>query len=247
MTAGPEGHRERLRERFERSGLQGFHDHEVLEFVLTHVIPRRDVKSIAKALLERFGRNLADVFDAPRPMLREIEGVGPAAALFINLIPRLLERYQQDRWKRTRVLSSIRESVDYLTSILGTERNEIFYVLALNSRNALLAHEALQEGAAGPAGGPSHLIAGETIQRGTVNRAAVFPRLVVEAALKHRATAVILAHNHPGGEAQPSTADRQLTRKLKRILEDLDIVVHDHIIIAGPDRYYSFAERRELE
>jgi len=242
MTVGPEGHRARLRQRFERSGLQGFHDHEVVELVLTYVIPRRDVKPIARELLTKFGQNLADVFDAPRQILHGIEGVGPAAALFFNLIPRLLERYQQDRWKRTRLLSSIRETVDFLASILATERTEVFYVLALNSRNALIAHEALQE----PSTGPHRLIAGETIQRGTVNRAAVFPRLVVEAALKHRATAVILAHNHPGGDAQPSSADRQLTRKLQRLLSDLDIMVHDHIIIAGPDRYYSFAEHGEL-
>ncbi len=243
MTVGPEGHRERLRQRFERSGLQGFHDHEVVELVLTYVIPRRDVKPIARELLTKFGQNLADVFDAPRQILQGIEGVGPAAALFFNLIPRLLERYQQDRWKRTRVLSSIQETVDFLASILATERTEVFYVLALNSRNALIAHQALQE----PAAGAHRLIAGETIQRGTVNRAAVFPRLVVEAALKHRATAVILAHNHPGGDAQPSSADRQLTRKLQRLLNELDIMVHDHIIIAGPDRYYSFAEHGELQ
>ncbi len=247
MTAGPEGHRERLRERFERSGLQGFHDHEVLELALTYVIPRRDVKPIARALLEKFGGNLADVFDAPRQALQEVAGVGAAAALLVNLIPRLLERYQQDRWKKTRVLSTIQETVAYLSSVLGTERNELFYVLALNSRNALIAHETLQESVTTEGGGPLQLIAGETIQRGTVNRAAVFPRLVVETALKHRATAVILAHNHPGGDAQPSAADRQLTRKLKRLLDDLDITVHDHIIIAGPDRYYSFAEHGELD
>ncbi len=247
MTAGPEGHRERLRERFERSGLQGFHDHEVLELALTYVIPRRDVKPIARALLEKFGGNLADVFDAPRQALQEVAGVGAAAALLVNLIPRLLERYQQDRWKKTRVLSTIQETVAYLSSVLGTERNELFYVLALNSRNALIAHETLQESVTTEGRGPLQLIAGETIQRGTVNRAAVFPRLVVETALKHRATAVILAHNHPGGDAQPSAADRQLTRKLKRLLDDLDITVHDHIIIAGPDRYYSFAEHGELD
>jgi DNA repair protein RadC len=86
----------------------------------------------------------------------------------------------------------------------------------------------------------------ERVQEGTVNRTAVFPRLVVEAALRHRATAVILAHNHPSGEPEPSAADRQLTRKLRRLLGDLDIAVHDHIILAGP-RYYSFAERGEMD
>jgi DNA repair protein RadC len=79
-----------------------------------------------------------------------------------------------------------------------------------------------------------------------VNRTAVFPRLVVEACLKHRATAVILSHNHPGGDPNPSAADRQLTRKLKRILNDLDIQVHDHIIIAGRD-HFSFAENGGME
>lgn len=247
MTAGPEGHRERLRQRFERSGLHGFHDHEVLELVLTYVIPRRDVKPIARELLTKFGGNLADAFDAPRQLIEGVDGIGRAAALFLGLIPRLLERYQQDRWKHTRVLSSIKETVDFLASILATERNEVFYVLALNSRNTLIAHEALPDSTAARTDGPHRLIAGETIQQGTVNRAAVFPRLVVETALKHRATALILAHNHPGGDAQPSAADRQLTRKLRRLLSELDIVVHDHIIVAGPDRYYSFAENGELE
>ena len=150
MTAGPEGHRERLRQRFERSGLHGFHDHEVLELVLTYVIPRRDVKPIARELLTKFGGNLADAFDAPRQLLEGVDGIGRAAALFLGLIPRLLERYQQDRWKHTRVLSSIKETVDFLASILATERNEVFYVLALNSRNTLIAHEALPDSTADP-------------------------------------------------------------------------------------------------
>ena len=225
MTSGPEGHRERLRERFERSGLQGFHDHEVLELLLSYAIPRRDVKPIAKSLMEEF-QTLAAVFDAPMSYLQQTDGVGPRAALLIALIPRLMERYQQDRWKQNTAFHSTQQAVSYLSSMLGTERNEIFCILALNSRNGLIAPEQ--------------------IQRGSVNRAAVFPRLVVEASLKHRATAVIFAHNHPGGDPQPSAADRQLTRKLKRILNDLDIIVHDHIIIAGP-QYFSFAEHGELE
>jgi DNA repair protein RadC len=247
MTTGPEGHRGRLRERFQRAGLQGFHDHEVLELVLSYAIPRRDLKPVAKALMAEFDQNLSAVLDASAEKLQEIDGIGSTAACFITLLPRLIERYQQDRWKKTTVLSSIKDTTDYLGSILGTERSEVFYVLALNSRNAIIAREALGEGAQNTGVGPQRLLAAEQIQRGTVNRAAVFPRLVVEAALKHHATAVILAHNHPGGDPQPSSADRQLTRKLKRILNDLDIAVHDHIIIAGPGNSYSFAEHGELE
>lgn len=225
MEAGAQGHRKRLRERFERSGLDGFHDHEVLELLLSYAIPRRDLKPLAKELLAHFG-SLAAVLDAPLPVLREREGIGPHAAALLSTIPSLLNRYQRNRWGTTPSFLSTRDAVSYLAALLGTERNEVFTVLALNGRNGL--------------------IASEEIQRGTINRTVVFPRLVVEAALKHRAAALIMAHNHPGGDPNPSAADRQLTRRLRRILGDLDIQVHDHIIIAGTE-YYSFAERGELE
>jgi DNA repair protein RadC len=229
MTIGPEGHRKRLRERFEQSGLDGFHDHEVLELLLTFVIPRRDVKPIAKQLLNDF-KSLAAVFDAPQVVLQQVDGIGPQAATLIAAIPRLFDRYQKDRWTRgnrkEKIVVSTDDAVQRLHPVLETERREVFCILALNSQNVLLATE--------------------TIQRGSVNRTAVFPRLVVEAIVKHRATAVILAHNHPGGDPTPSAADRQLTRRLKKILNDLDIHVHDHIIIAGP-HYFSFAEQGELE
>ena len=140
-------------------------------------------------------------------------------------MPQLLVRYQKDRWRPTRVINSTPEAVGYLTSELGQARNESFCLLMLGSSNAVIALERIQEG--------------------TVNRTAVFPRLVVEAALKHRATAVILAHNHPSGDPQPSEADRQITRKLSGILKALDIAVHDHIIIAGANSY-SFAEHGEM-
>ncbi len=225
MSVGSEGHRKRLRERFQRSGFDGFHDHEVLEFLLTYAIPQRDVKPIAKALLERFG-SLSAVFDAPVASLQGIHGIADRSSILIHSIPRIIDRYQKDRWERRESVNSTRDAVSFLSAELGTERNEVFCLLALNSQNAL--------------------IAAERIQRGTVNRTAVFPRQVVEASLKHRASAVILAHNHPGGDPKPSLADRQLTRKLKKLLNDLDIVVHDHIIIAGP-RYFSFKESGELE
>ena len=226
--SGLEGHRKRLCERFLKSGLAGFNDHEILELLLTYVISRKDVKPIAKDLLKKFGNNLASVFDAPPEALqREVEGIGKHAAGLICLIPRLFDSYQSRRWVRQETFSSTQSAVSYLRARLGTQRNEVFCVLALDSQN--------------------RLIAVEQVQRGSVNRTAVFPRLVVEASLKHRATAVILAHNHPGGGPQPSSADRLLTVKLRKILGDLDIVVHDHIIVAGHDQYYSFAETGGLE
>ncbi len=224
MSTEHDGHRKRLRERFEQSGLDAFHDHEVLELLLTYAIPRRDVKPLAKALLSEFG-GLSAVLDAPLASLKQVNGVGDHAASLLTLTPKLLERYQQDRWQKRRAFHSTQEVVTYLRPDLASELNEVFCILALNSQNGLLAMER--------------------IQRGTVNKTVVFPRLVVEAALKHRATAVILAHNHPSGDPKPSAADRQLTTRLKKTLHDLDITVHDHIIIAGT-AYYSFAENGEL-
>jgi DNA repair protein RadC len=209
-----------------KSGLAGFHDHEVLELLLTFAIPRRDVKPIAKDLLNEFG-SLASVFDAPVEALQRIDGIGENAAVLVGLMPRLFEYYQSSRWVRHETFGSTEAAVAYLQALLGTQRNEVFCVLALDSQN--------------------RLIAVERVQKGSVNRTAVFPRLVVEASLKHRATAVILAHNHPGGGPLPSSADRLLTGRLRKILADLDIVVHDHIIIAGYNQFYSFAQSGDLE
>ena len=219
-----QGHRSRLRERFFRTGLDGFHDHEVLELILTYVIPRKDVKPIAKELLGEF-KSLGSVLDAPRERLRKINGIGEQAAGFLNLIPHLIARYLNDRWKKRYVFSSIKDAAEFLVNQLKAEKCEVFLCLNLSSQNALLA--------------------AEKIQTGTVNRATVYPRLVVESAIKHNATAVILAHNHPGGLAKPSEADRRLTRRLRRIFQEIDITLHDHIIVAG-ENYYSFAENGEL-
>jgi len=226
--SGLKGHRKRLRERFLKSGLTGFHDHEILELLLTYAIPQKDVKPVAKDLLNKFGNNLASVFDVPAEVLkREVKGIGEYAAVLIALIPRLFDSYQSSRWSGQQTFASIQGAVSYLRAFLGTQRNEVFCVLALDSQNKLIAVEQ--------------------VQKGSVNRTAVFPRQIVEVSLKHRATAVILAHNHPGGSPLPSAADRQLTQRLKSILGEMDIVVHDHIIIAGHDQYYSFAEDGGLE
>ena len=226
--SGLKDHRKRLRERFLKSGLAGFHDHEILELLLTYAIPQKDVKPTAKELLRKFGNNLASVLDAPIDALqREVNGIGEYTAILINFVPRLFDAYQASRWAPRETFGSTQSAVSYLRAQLGTLRNEVFCVLALDSQN--------------------NLIAAEQVQRGSVNRTAVFPRLVAEASLKHRATAVILAHNHPGGSPTPSAADRQLTKRLKNMLADLDIVVHDHIIVAGGNQYYSFAENGVLE
>lgn len=224
-TTGKEGHRERLRERFLKGGFDGFHDYEVLELLLCFALPRRDVKPVAKVLLERFG-SLAGVLDAPRAKLEETDGIGPYAAMLLSLVPQLLDRYRRDRWKDAPAISSTADAVGYLSARLGDRREEAFWLLGLDSRNRLLVDLKVQDG--------------------TVNRTVVLPRRVVDACVKHGVTAVIFGHNHPSGDPSPSANDIALTRKLRRILSEIDIVVHDHVIVAGSS-YYSFAEKGELE
>jgi DNA repair protein RadC len=224
MEKSLEGYRHRLRV---KSGLGKFHDREILELLLTYAIPPgKDVKAIARGLLNEFENNLASTLDAPAEALQRVEGVGERTAELIGLIPRLFASYLSSRWMHHETFNSTEATVSYIRALIGTKRREVFCVLVLDSQNGLIAVEQ--------------------VQKGSVNRIAVLPRQVVEASLKHHASAVILAHNHPGGDPSPSAADRQLTSKLKTILADLDILVHDHIIVAGHDKYYSFAQIGDL-
>lgn len=218
------GHRKRLRERFTTSGLEAFQDHEVLELLLTYAIPRKDVKPVAKKLLSHF-KSLSSVFDAPRESLERIEGVGPQAAILISLIPQILERYNFDRQRKKETLSCAREVWEYIKPKID-KAFESLWVITLDSQNRILATEM--------------------IQKGTVNRTVVIPRLIVESAIKHRATAVILVHNHPAGNPTPSQADYQITSIMKRTLETLDIKLLDHLIVTTFS-YYSFSEAGDLK
>ncbi len=214
-TTMREGHRRRLRERFLSSGLEAFQDYEVLELLLTYAIPRKDVK----ALLVHFS-SLSAVLDAPREDLQAVHGVGEQAAALITLIPQLFERYAQDKQRERKTISHAREAWEFIRPRID-KTFESMWMIAMNAQNRVLACEM--------------------IQKGSVNRTTVIPRLVAEAALKHRATGVILAHNHPGGTPYPSHADHHITSLLKKTLEALDITFLDHLIVTSSS-YFSFAE-----
>ncbi|SFM99597.1 RadC family protein [Thermodesulforhabdus norvegica] len=218
------GHRRRLRERFKKSGLDGFQDYEVLELLLTYVIPRKDVKGTAKRLIREFG-SLSAVFDAPRELLQSVEGIGPEAALFLSLIPEVISRYGESKKGERPRLTSVQEAVEFLRPRVDRPY-ESFWIVALNSRNEVIAIEL--------------------VQKGSVNRVSVIPRMVVESAIKHKATGIILAHNHPGGVVEPSQADINLTKVLFDVLHNLDIALLDHLIITHSG-YFSFAERGMLK
>lgn len=219
------GHRQRMRARFLKEGLDNFEDHQALELILFYAIPRGDTNEIAHRLLKHFGR-LSAVFDARISDLQQVQGVGEQAALLINTLPALMRRYHHDRIVRDApVLNSAQAVSDYLMPLMAGRTREVFYVLCLDSQLRVKF----------PA----------QISQGTVKDAFVHPREVVEAALAHHASAVVLAHNHPSGEVTPSKSDHQLTQQLVQALGIIDIKVLDHVIIADEDSY-SFAEMGTL-
>jgi len=214
------GHRERLKARFERAGVAGLQDYEVLELLLFYALHRRDVKHLAKELLKRFG-SLKGVLDADREALLSTPGIGPHAATLFRVVREVGSLTLRQRAEEHEQISSTRELIDYCLSSMGGLKDEHFAVIYLNARN--------------------RIIRVETIQEGIVNQAVVYPRKVLEKALAHKASAIILVHNHPSGHVRPSDADIRLTRVLQDAARVMDIALHDHLIV-GENRFFSFRE-----
>lgn len=204
------GHRERLRSRFREHGDTALVDYEILELLLFRLIPRRDTKPIAKALIDRFG-SLAGVFGAPAALLQEVKGVGEAVALDLKLISSIGHRALKSELRGKQVLSSWSSVIQYCHAAMAHETREQFRILFLDKRNALIADE--MQG------------------RGTVDHTPVYPREVVRRALELSATALILVHNHPSGDPTPSRADIDMTKMIIDAAKPLGIAIHDHIII----------------
>jgi DNA repair protein RadC len=215
-----EGHRERVKNRYLSEGLDAFEDHQVLEMLLFYCIPRRDTNELAHRMIAEFG-SLAGLFEADPKEISKRCKVSENTAILVSLIPPLARRYFTARWGDKPALNSSSKAGKYCVSLLAGRTYEVFYALCMNAQNRLI-YAAL-------------------VQEGTLSEAPVYPRLVVEAALRHKAYCVLLAHNHPGGSLQPSRADIDLTGKVAKALEPISVAVIDHIIVAG-DRYFSFKE-----
>ncbi len=214
------GHRDRLRKRFERTGFTGFAEHEVVELLLTLCIPRRDVKEPAKALLRRFG-SLKSILEARPVELREVQGIGQVAPVALRIIREAANLYLQQIAEEGVMLNSTDRLEKFWRSRLGGLKHEVFEVAYLNRR-----YQLLKDGV-------------ERLEEGTIDRAYVYPRKVMEAALRRSSAVIVLAHNHPSGRARPSEEDRVLTDALIQAAEPLQIHVLDHIIVAG-DSAFSF-------
>lgn len=214
------GHRDRVKNRFLNEGLDHFEDHQVLEFLLFYSIPVRDTNELAHTLIRRYG-SLSAVLEADVEDLMTVPGIGKNSAVLLSLIPSLSRRYFKDKWGDKPQLNSSSKAGEYLISLFAGRSYEFFYLICLDAQNRV-NHAAL-------------------IHEGTIDQAAVYPRLIVEAALRHQSHSVILSHNHPGGTLRPSASDIEVTKIIKNALDPISIRVIDHIIVAG-DRYFSFAD-----
>ena len=214
------GHRKRLRERFRKAGARGMHDYELLELLLTYAIPRRDVKPIAKDLIERF-KGITGVMNASQEELESVEGMGPISATLIRLVKELFGLYMAERMEGRDLLASPQAVVDFARVKLAGLSHEAFMVIYLNTKNEVIEYEVVHEG--------------------TVDRAIIYPRRIIESALSHHASGLILVHNHPSGYPEPSEDDRRLTRSIYEVAHTIDIRVVDHIIV-GRNGYFSFRE-----
>ena len=215
------GHRQRLRERFRSSGGEGFADYELLELLLTYAIPRRDVKPLAKTLIEKNG-SLKGVLNLPVETLSSQMGLGPGGALLIPLVRRVMDRFMETRVKESDLLNSPHAVVAYCRASLEGLKNEVFDVIYLSTKNRVIGRERLSEG--------------------TIDQTVVHARRLLSGALEANAASLIFVHNHPSGDPAPSLEDKQLTRRLADAAATLSITVHDHIIV-GNGRHFSFRDQ----
>lgn len=213
---------ERPREKLLSEGPQALTEAELLAVFLRVGTPGKDVLQLAREALARFG-GLNGLLAAPRREVEALRGFGPAKYAQLAAVVELARRALREEVRRNEVLNSPHKVRDYLRLALGHTPHEVFVALFLDAQNRLIADRELF--------------------RGTLTQTSVYPREVVKAALAHNAAAVIFAHNHPSGAAEPSRADELLTRTLRDALALVDIRVLDHIIVAGPGATVSFAER----
>lgn len=211
-------HRKRLRERFLIGGPDAIPEYELLELLLFRGIPRRDVKPVARQLLETFG-DFNSVITAPIGRLRAAKGIGSSAIIELKIVEAAAQRLSRAQMMNKPIISGWNALLDYCHTVMAHRETEQFRVLYLNTKNMILADECAGSG--------------------TVNHVPVYPREIIKRCLDLSATAVILVHNHPTGDPTPSQADIDMTERIEHAARVFDIALHDHVII-GRERELSF-------
>ena len=204
------GHRDRLRERFLKGGIDALADYEILELILFLALPRRDVKPLAKKLIQNFG-SFNGVFHASVNDLTKF-GLSETTAISIKTIEAASFHLMKQDVMGKPVLNSWAKLLDYIQATMAHKQKEHFRLLFLNKKN--------------------ELIADETQQTGTVDHTPAYPREIVKRSLELSSTAIILVHNHPSGDSTPSRADIDMTQAIIMAAQPLGIVIHDHIVVS---------------
>ena len=208
------GHRQRLKERFLKDGLDNFEEHQVLELLLFYGIPQRDTNEIAHELIRHFG-SLSRVLEATPEELSKVKYVGDNVTTLFKLITAVARYYQVSCAMREEILPTIESCGKYLVPFFYQRPNETVFLLCLDAKCKVLCCEKGGEGG--------------------INSAGVPVRKIVELALKNNASAVILAHNHPSGVAVPSGEDVQTTRRVAMALDAEGVTLEDPLVVAERD------------
>ncbi len=219
-----EGHRGRMRERFRKEGLEGFAPHEVIELLLFYGRARGDVNPLAHTLLDTFG-SLKGVLEASPEQLMAVKGVGEEIATLLSLMLPMFRRYSACLCEEKKYIRNVTDAAEYCKALLSGWRSERFYVISISLDNQLLGHRLVAEG--------------------TLLEAPAYPRIMMEAVLNHNAHSVVFCHNHPSGICLPSPEDIVTTRRMMTLLAEIDVVLLDHIIVAG-DQTYSMSSHGDL-
>ena len=222
-----QGHRERIKEKFLKNGIDGFAEYEILELLLTYCIPRKDTKPIAKDLLNKF-KTLDNVFKADFDKLSVIDGLGNNSIAFLKLIGDLPSIIYKDELKNKKLVDKETLKISnkdillkYLRNKIGYEEIEKFYVLYLSSSNEVIEFEENSVG--------------------TLDRSSVYPREIYKKIINLNAKSIILAHNHPSDNITPSKCDIELTNEIAKGLKNFGALLIEHIIITK-NSYFSFLE-----
>lgn len=220
-----DGHRNRLRERYERSGLEDFADHEIIELLLTYAIPRGDVNPQAHALIRKFG-SVSGVLDADRQELETVDRVGHKASLFLKMLPELFRRYQTDKVDNRAPFDTVAKLGEYLHGLYVGVTVERVYLILLDNSLRMIDCVNLGDGA--------------------VNCSSITVRCIAEKALLNHAAAVVLAHNHPKGMAIPSGSDLEVTQTVESALETVGVPLLEHMIVTENSYATIMRQRRGL-
>ena len=212
------GHRNRLRKRFVNHGIESLQEYEIVELLLTFSIPYKDVKPIAKELISKF-KSVKGIIDAPVEEIKKVKYVKDKTVELIQFIKAISIYYQKQKAQEVPISKTHGELVDYCIKKMGDKKDEEFRVISLNSTLSMLADDL--------------------ISQGTIDKAFIYPRKIMETALKNKAYAIILVHNHPDGKLEPSEYDINITKVLEIPAKVLGLLIYDHLIITS-NGYFSF-------